>query len=262
MQFYFFASDFNIVKKLDDSGFVGVLFTYNARQGDFFTKVARNIILDSEMKYMVAIRPYVISPQYLSMISQSISNISRDRLQINFISGHIKDEESDFGGVLGNVNDMSSSIDRSNYLIEYLDCLHDMNGPIPDFYVSVTNDFTFAAAKKHNSKMIIPYSQYKSNKYSEYDSKVMLSVTPRLRETQEGIDGLQENTIQHRIDMADFTYDQFTKLVEEVESNNIKKIILSAWNLEETEYIINFVKQYNESIKIKEIKWKIFYYQH
>jgi len=250
MQFYFFTPDFGLVKKLDDAGFVGVLFTYNATQGDYFTKIARNIILDSKIKYMVAIRPYVISPQYLSMINQSINAISRDRLEINLISGHIKDVESNFGGVVGDVNDQSSSIDRSKYLIDYLDCLHSMNTKIPDCYVSVTNEFTFAAAKKHNSKMIIPYSQFISNKYSEYDSKVMISVTPRLRETQNEIDNLQGSRVQHRVDMADFTYDQFNKLIKDIESNNINKMILSAWSMEETEYIIDFVKQYNQSDNI------------
>jgi alkanesulfonate monooxygenase SsuD/methylene tetrahydromethanopterin reductase-like flavin-dependent oxidoreductase (luciferase family) len=249
MKFYFFTPDFNVVKKLDDAGFIGVLFTYNAKQGDFFTRIARNIILDSKIKYMVAIRPYVISPQYLSMIDQSINAISNNRLQINLISGHIKDEESDFGGIVGNVNDRSSSISRSNYLIEYLDSLHSMNAKIPDCYVSVTNKFTFEAAKKHNSKMIIPYSQYISKQYNEYDSKVMISVTPRLRETQDEIDNLHANTVQHRVDMADFTYHQFSELVRDVESNNISKMILSAWSMEETEYIIEFVKQYNQSVK-------------
>ena len=40
MNFYFFASNFDNVKKFDESGFEGVLFTYNIGQGDFFTKIS------------------------------------------------------------------------------------------------------------------------------------------------------------------------------------------------------------------------------
>jgi hypothetical protein len=55
--------------------------------------LARDIDLTKKIKYMIALRPYNISPQYLTMINQSINQIMPDRLQINFISGYIKPHE-------------------------------------------------------------------------------------------------------------------------------------------------------------------------
>jgi hypothetical protein len=252
MEFYFFTSDFNLIKELETIGFEGVLFTYNAKSHDYFIRIARNISSETKIKHMVAIRPYVISPQYLSMISKSIGEIKKDILQINLISGHIKDEEKHIGGIVGSVNDSSSSIERSKYLIEYIGSLENLGTDKPDYYISASNEFTIATAKKYNSKTIIAYSQYKNNLYDFDRTKSMISITPILRKTQEEIDALPENTIQHRIDMENFTYEQFNDIVDNIKNDNINKIIMSAWNMDETRHIINFVKQYKLEESIKE----------
>jgi len=247
INFYFFNSDFSLIKKLEDSHFTGVLFTYHIRSNDYFTKIVKNIHLTNKIKYMVAIRPYVISPQYLCMISNSINEMSENRLQINLISGHIKKTEEGIGGIIGDVNDSSSSIDRSKYLIKFIETLQSLNVKLPDFYVSVTNDFTFATASKHDNKMIIGYSQYKENKYDLSNKKIMVSITPILRETEEELASLRTDTVQHISDMGKFTYKEFKKIVDKIKSEQINEVILSSWNMEDTYHIIDFVKKYKEN---------------
>jgi hypothetical protein len=246
MDFYFFTSKFDLIEELDEVGFHGALFTYNVKQSDFFTRIAKKISPETRIKYMVAIRPYVISPQYLCMINDSLNEIAEKRLQINLISGHIKDEEHYFGGILGEVNDHSSSIERSKYLIEYVDMLESMNTTIPDYYVSVTNEFTFATASKYNSKMIIQYSQYMNNFYDTKDKRVMISVTPILRKNKEDLELATIPGVQHRADMDKFTYEEFYDIVKGLNSKGINQVIFSSWSDEETRYIIDFVKYYKE----------------
>jgi hypothetical protein len=252
MDFYFFTSDFNLIKELEAVGFEGVLFVYNANSQDCFVNIARNISSETKIKHMVAIRPYVISPQYLSMISKSVSNIKKDILQVNLISGHIKDEEKHVGGIVGTVNDTSSPIERSKYLIEYIKSLESLGIDKADYYVSIGNEFTFNTAKEYNSKMIIQYSHYKRKLYDLSGTRSMIAITPILRKTQEEINSLPESTIQHRIDMENFTYEQFYNIVNDIESNGINKIILSAWDMNETEHIVDFVKQYKLQTNIEE----------
>lgn len=246
MIFYFFNSDFDTIKELDSAGFDGVLFRYNASGEDYFTKIINNLNLKSNIKYMVAIRPYAISPQYLCMINQSFKKISKNRLQINFISGQVKDNEKKLGGILGQVNEHSSSIDRSNYLIEYIDLLESLNTEIPDYYVSVTNQFTFKAATKNNSKMIIPYYQYENKAYDLNNKKTMIAMTPVLRETQEEFYTLSQNKEQSKAQRHNFTYIEFRELINDLKSKNINEIIFSASNSEETNNIIKFVKEYKK----------------
>jgi hypothetical protein len=107
MEFYYFGGvmgNTNSLKtpsKLEAHNFSGVMFTHDIPEGDMFVKTAVDINPDEKIKYLVAIRPYTISPQYLSMINRSMDNIDRDRLQINLISGYIKDHEDCVGGVVG-----------------------------------------------------------------------------------------------------------------------------------------------------------------
>jgi phosphoglycolate phosphatase-like HAD superfamily hydrolase len=244
--FYFFNSDFDTIKELDSAGFDGVLFRYNASGEDYFTKIINNLNPKSNMKYMVAIRPYAISPQYLCMINQSFKNIIKDRLQINFISGQIKDNEKNLGGILGQVNEHSSSIDRSNYLIEYIDLLESLKTEIPDYYVSVTNQFTFKAAIKNNSKMIVPYYQYENKVYDLNNTRTMIAMTPVLRESKKDFYDLSQNKEQSKAQRHNFTYNEFRELINSLKYKNINEMIFSACNSEETQNIIKFVKEYKK----------------
>ncbi len=254
MNFYLFNSDFNLIDKLEDIGFTGNLFIYNTNQSDFFTQIAKNLDVNKKIKYMVATRPYVTSPEHLVNIHKSIREIatSDERLQINLISGHIKENEENIIRTIGEVNNRSTSIEKSNYLIKYLDILNDLpDGDKPDYYVSVTNNFTFDTAKKYNNKMIIGYSHYISNYFDLTNTRTMISVTAIIRKTQEELDNLEEYNIQHKSDLSTFTYSQMTQLINRLKDDGIEEIIFSAWNAKDTEEIINFVDYYNQNNKEK-----------
>ena len=244
MNFYMFSYGLEEVENLYNHKYSGALFTYNINQGDFFTKISRKIDIKKDFKYIVAIRPYVISPQYLHMISKSIEEFLPNSLQINIISGWIKEEEKDFGGILGEINDMSSNIDRSNYLTKYLDTIEKIKIKSIDYYVSVTNKFVFDSCIKNNSKIIIPYSEYKKNIYDIDNKKIMISMSPILRETDQELSVL--DNVQNEDDLENFTYKKFNLLIEELKDKGINKMMLSSWDDEERKRINNFVKQYKE----------------
>jgi hypothetical protein len=267
MDFYYFGGHIgsSLMKDLDDANFTGVLFTYDAMQGDFFTRLARDIKHDQKIKYMIAIRPYAISPQYLCMVNQSINEIMPDRLQINLISGHVKPHEQSVGGILGDINDSSSNIDRSNYLIKYVEMLEELRknprNQIPDYYVSTTNRFVFDASSALNSKMIIAYRNYRHGCWvirSEFDqilekgdpfsldgTRSMISLSPIIRKTQEEIDVLDKPYLTYDTDY--FTYEQFDAFVKKLESDGVKELMLGGWPESERNIIIKFVKEYTEN---------------
>jgi hypothetical protein len=273
MEFYYFGGDFkgNQISEIEDHHFSGILFTYNVSTGDFFTKVARDIDLTKKIKYMIALRPYVVSPQYLFMISKSIQEIMPNRLQINLISGHIKENEKDKGGVIGSVNDASSNIERSNYLIEYMKVINQMKKSgaysfIPDYYVSTSNEYVFDVAKELNNKIIIKYSDYMRghwNNYINYQTnnqivkkgsdfdvsgqQVMVSIAPVLRKTKEEIDKLP--LVLHQTDTAYFSYNEFEIFIEKLKKDGINHLMLISWPVEERKNFMDFVKQYKEKTR-------------
>jgi hypothetical protein len=250
MDFYYFTSDFNLIRRLEVAGFEGVLFTYNASTSDHIVNIVKKTYPGTKIKHMVAIRPYTISPQYLSMISESIINLKNNTFQINLISGYIKDGEKNIGGIVGSVNDHSSQIERSEYLIEYIDSLEKLNRHIPDYYVSATNKFTFEAGKKHNSKMIISYKHYKDKVFDLNDQKIMVHIDAILRETKEEINALKEDLVNYKSNVEYLTYEEFNTIVDDMKNSNINQIMFSCFNPEDTESIIKFVKNY----KIGELK--------
>lgn len=281
MKFYYFGGVFNdshsmeTASKLEDHNFDGVMFTYDATQGDMFVRVARDIDPEEKIKYLIAIRPYTISPQYLQTIHDSIRQIDRDRLQINLIAGYIKDHESHVGGIVGDVNDDSSSIDRSNYLIKFIKSINEMKDSNPDkdlvdFYVSTTNSYVFDTIKQYNNKIILPYHIYKRGFWSDalrdssskidLDIKnldVMITITPIIRKTEEELYSLKDYAVRpvwrkgekpKILDDAEyFTHDSFQEFVETLEEEGINHLLINAVPRQEKDVIIPFIKDFVQS---------------
>jgi hypothetical protein len=125
MNFYWFGrtKDNNLAhmsEELEQSGFSGILLPYAVDVGDYSVQVARAMNTEQKLKYILAIRPYTISPQHLAMIVKSLNSIDPDRIWINFVSGQILDEEKTIGGIIGEINDLSSQNDRRQYLESYV----------------------------------------------------------------------------------------------------------------------------------------------
>lgn len=266
---------------LNNHNFSGVMFTHDIPEGDMFVKTAKDIKQGEDIKYLVAIRPYTISPQYLSMINRSIEKIDRGRLQINLISGYIKDHEDGVGGVVGDVNDRSSSLDRSNYMIEFLKVLNEMDQDKEspgywrdpnhknklDVYVSTTNSYVFEAAKKYGHKIILPYHIYARGGWSDFlknssisipleldGIEIMIAITPIIRKTEEELDLLTNHVVrpvwrkgeisQPVLDAAYFTEEQFHDLVMTLEGRGITHMLINAVPSEEVDVIVPFIKNY------------------
>jgi alkanesulfonate monooxygenase SsuD/methylene tetrahydromethanopterin reductase-like flavin-dependent oxidoreductase (luciferase family) len=292
MKFYYFggvmgdSTNLKSPSSLNNHNFSGVMFTHDIPEGDMFVKTAKDIKQGEEIKYLVAIRPYTISPQYLSMINRSIDKIDRGRLQINLISGYIKDHEEDVGGIVGDVNDGSSALDRSNYMIEFLKVLNEMDQDKEspgywrdpnhknklDVYVSTTNSYVFEAAKKYGHKIILPYHIYARGGWSDFlkdpsisipleldGVEIMLAITPIIRETEEELSLLtnyamrpvwQKGEIPKVVlDAAYFTHEQFDDFIETLEKRGINHLLINSVPSEEVEVIVPFIKNYVQSRK-------------
>ena len=246
MKFYLINPFFELLTEMEDAGITGNLCTYESWEPDYFTRIARDIDIHKKIKYMVAIRPHVLSPEYLVKITKSIKEISKgDRLQINLVSGYINPEDYETNRILGTVTNKSTRQERSDYLIEYINLLNQLpQEEKPDYYVSVTNDFTFKAASKHNDKMIIPYSLDIENASDLDYNKIMIYLVPFLRKTQKELDVLSGYNSQE-IEDPKFTYETMTNLVNKLKDQGIKEIMFGHRNMEDIKRNIDFIKEYN-----------------
>jgi hypothetical protein len=243
MKFYSFAL-LEEVKILHDHHYSGALFTYNIDTGDYFTRIANQIDKKIDFKYMVAIRPYAVSPQYLCMINNSMNIIAKDKIQINLVSGTLKDWEKDFGGIIGTTNDLSSNVEKSKYLMEYIENIETIKRKIPDYYVTITNQFVFNKASNLGSKMMIPYEDYKNNSYDLNNKKIMIAVFPIIRETREEL-----NNNKLRSDLSNlglFLPEEFIDFIEELKNKGIEEVMICHWDKKEKKILNKIIKEYKE----------------
>lgn len=247
MNFYFINPYFELFTEMEDAGITGTLLTYHSKESDYFIKVARDIDIHKKIKYMIAIRPHLISPEYLVRLIEGIKEISKeDRLQINLVSGAVDDEEYKMDRTLGPITNQSTTQERSNYLVEYIKLLNQLpEDKKPDYYVSATNDFTIQAALSYDDKIMIPYHRYIHNKDNLRDRKVMVYLSPILRKTEEELDNLTGYKVKN-IEDVKFTHEEMNNIVNKLEDEGIKEMMISAWNKEDLKINIDFVKGYNQ----------------
>jgi hypothetical protein len=282
MKFYYFGGvlgepgSVKSPSNLNNHKFDGVMFTHDIPQGDIFVQTAMDLKINEKIKYLVAIRPYTISPQYLAMINDSLNKVQKDRVQLNIISGYTKDHEDSIKGIVGAINDQSDKVEKRKYLVEFLDALNEMNSnsnlkaPL-DFFVTTTNPRVLDAVNRHNNKIILPYSLYKNNiwfkKFNRQldvkSQEVMLAITPIIRETEEELESLknyalrpvwQEGEVSRVVNDAEyFTHEGFHEFIKKLKQDNIKYLLINAVPQAENDIIIPFIKNYVESEKFQEV---------
>ncbi len=282
MKFYYFGGvigEPDSVKSptnLNNNKFDGVMFTHDIPQGDIFVQTAIDLKINERIKYLIAIRPYTISPQYLAMINDSINKVQKDRVQLNIISGYTKDHEDSIRGIVGPVNDQSDKVEKRKYLVDFVDSLNEMNknknlkSPL-DFFVTTTNPRVLDAVNRHNNKIILPYSLYKNNVWFKKfnrtldvkSQEIMLAITPIIRETEEELATLkdyalrpvwQEGEVSRVVNDAEyFTHEGFHKFVKKLKEDKIQYLLINAVPQAENDVIIPFIKKYVESKEFAEI---------
>jgi hypothetical protein len=252
MKIYYFGGTIEMVDMLHENGFDGNLFLSGSSNPDDFVKIARFMDAKKDFKYMVAMRSYTISPQYLSLICQSFKIMSLDKIQINLLAGHVRENEKGVGGIVGPINDLSSSIEKSNYMIEFLETMHNMKLYKPDLYVSCTNKYTYDIAKKYNYKMILPYSKYFEKAYGDnIDLKnVMISFGPIIKENGEYPD---ININEEPQDQGFYTTDSLTLFLDNLKESGVSGVLIARRHTSsrppsllqlESDKLIKFVKNY------------------
>lgn len=258
-----------------DSKFDGLLYTYNYHSIDPFVYIAKNFDIETNLRYFVAIRSHVMSPQYIFKILRSFyylnkktngrilleslkeSNINKNippKVCINLINGSIDEKQQEFGGTFGEITDFSSPIERSRNLIKFISEFNEVNEKHFDgffhdnLYITTTNKYVFEEATKKNNKMIIEYSDYINNKFNiQNKSNIMLTFGPIVRKTQQELDILDKSLGVYVKENSIFcTVDQLNELLTELEKDGIKEVLFWSLTDEDDKNMLEFVREYRK----------------
>jgi hypothetical protein len=205
MNIYWFGrhdnKDFEYVSDLlEDSGFFGWLLPYAAGLRDPFIRIARGLKTNQKLKYLVAVRPYNISPQYLLAISHSLDLIQEDRVRINFVPGHIfNDFEKFFGGSgISEINDSSNWEDRKKYFCSYIEQFYNLEikKPYkkPYTYVSGFPDDLCPQMSNFGDCNIVSYGRLVEGKLNDLDkNKVIFFPVYKIEQFKERMEHIKQN---------------------------------------------------------------------
>jgi hypothetical protein len=254
MNFYWFGRPNNISKislELEESGFKGVLLPYASDIGDYTVQVARAMNVNQKLKYIIAIRPYTISPQHLATTIKSLNSIDSDRIWINFVVGQILDEEKNIGGIIGKPNDLSSQDERRNYLLDY----------IPIFFKTCKNleiktTICISGIGEEATRLVEEYGDYSFLAHTAYDTPYaksgglikiskprVLSMFPLIEDDPEVFNEIKSSDKLNPDIMLTTTQD-LIDLIKNIKSDGVNDLMFYCyWSEDYRVKIINFVKQ-------------------
>ena len=85
-----------LFEKLEYSKYKSVLLTFQDDMPDTWIKSSHCIDPEGSMKYMVALRPYALTPAYCVMLAKSFNQISNNKLILNMIAGTTEADQQAF----------------------------------------------------------------------------------------------------------------------------------------------------------------------
>lgn len=248
MKFYWFDRHNNVnlkefLSKIEDSGFDGMLLAY-AQKGDPFTRLARDLDVKSSMEYIVAVRPWLMSPQYLSQIIKSMNEIKPNSVSINLVPGNILEDEKAYGGIIGSVNDLSDQQKRREYLNSFLESFSDINKDNVKIYVSGHHEDVYGAANKYADSFIMNYRVFEDfGRIKPTDKEFYISMSPVIGSTE----GFEEKGWKITKDNVVTSSEGLKSIIKDLESSfNVKGILFHNTHSDQFLELCKFVKDYKK----------------
>lgn len=134
-----------LAKKLADNGFYSILLTYHSKISDNWIKAARIASNDLNLKFMIAIRTYAISPEYCAMMSKSFNEFAENKLMLNIAAGDLHKDETSVEDVIEINNLIATSQQRVEYTRKWLDkftSLQMIKNDMPELVMAGTSENT------------------------------------------------------------------------------------------------------------------------
>jgi alkanesulfonate monooxygenase SsuD/methylene tetrahydromethanopterin reductase-like flavin-dependent oxidoreductase (luciferase family) len=152
---------------LNSAGYESVLLTFHSACSDYFIKSAAAVTPGEKIKYMIALRPYHVSPQYCAMMTEGFHEIDKNRIIFNWLAGdqHNRSDEGDQLDVYGNSDTLNSVDKRKIFVRDFVSQYKSMDilKNCPDMVFSGYSDYTIETAKIFNSPTLCMIDDYREN---------------------------------------------------------------------------------------------------
>jgi hypothetical protein len=178
---------------LEDIGYESLLLTFHSESPDYLIKSAAALVPGNKLKYMIALRPYHMSPQYCAMITEGFNQIDPNRLMFNWIAGdsHNRLEERPQMDVYGNTDTLDNIIKRTTFLRKFVEDYNSMHfvSKRPEMVFSGYSEYTLETTRIFGGTSLSMIDDYRNNKDRfEGIKNRMVAVSPIILETQKDVD--------------------------------------------------------------------------
>jgi alkanesulfonate monooxygenase SsuD/methylene tetrahydromethanopterin reductase-like flavin-dependent oxidoreductase (luciferase family) len=243
----------NLVTYLDDCGYYSVLFPYYSLMSDPFIKSAAAIKKDEKIKFMVALRPRALSPEYCAMMCSAFGLIQRDRLMLNIVHGHLAPEEVQ-DAIIDPTNAFDSRESTLQYTETFLEKLIEktnFKNLGVDLVMSGGKSETMKISKKYADYSVVGYDNFTDNpdRYSNVEpSKVMVGIRIVIRDSDEECKEYKDKYLNEE-NLLVSTKGQLLNRIAELESLGVRDMIISSHDPDqEARRVHDFVKLQNSNI--------------
>lgn len=238
-----------LIDKLNKIGYQSVLLLFGTKMSDYWIKAARTLDTKHSIKYMFAMRPYAISPEYCYMMTKSFNEIQPNRLMINFVSGEFYPREinpTDPDGIDIDIDDKEKRrLYVRKFVKKYIE-LFSMKDNRPTILISGAAPTAVRTAKDYGDYGLVMYKDFMWNKSTFKDiNKIMINFSVLIRDTQEEAEALAKtlNPVD-RMNTIYGTKDYVKYRINDLKQCGINDILIDRAHCEEeAEYIHDFVKE-------------------
>lgn len=183
--------------ELESSGYQSVLLTFNSNAPDYLIKSAAALVPGQKLKYMIALRPYHVSPQYCAMITEGFNQIEPGRLMFNWIAG---DDKSTSGerpqtDVYGNTETLDTIVKRTTFIRNFIKEYNDMSvvTKSPEMIFSGFSDYTLDTTKMFSQTSLSVIDDYRNNiERFKGIKKIMVMATPVILDTEKDVENYKD----------------------------------------------------------------------
>ena len=109
-----------ISNTVHEVGYKSLLLVYDSFLDNAVVTVANTINKDHTFKYIIAVRTYSVSPEYLASMYETFERIAPGRVTFNIIPGNIKFQETSLKDLVFIEDMVATSEQRDTYTLEWL----------------------------------------------------------------------------------------------------------------------------------------------
>lgn len=187
---------------LENNGYESVLLTFHSESPDYLVKAAAALIPGQKLKYMIALRPYHVSPQYCAMITEGFNQIEPGRLVFNWIAGdsHNRLDEKPQMDVYGNTENLDDIVKRTTFLRNFVDQYRSM--PViskePEMVFSGYSEYTLETTRMFNGTSLCMIDDYKNNlgRFEGINNR-MVCVSPIILDSAKEVEEYKKDLPNH-----------------------------------------------------------------